>query len=66
MAVKERAGDEWNDRLNTLMLARAGMLHRAVVVITEEPETAEPDIEEAVLVLDEADPDYVAPEADRA
>ncbi len=59
--IKKRAGDEWDDRLNTLMLARAGMLHRA------EPTEAMASDEDVVpdAPLDPADPDYVAPEDDQ-
>ncbi len=66
VAVKNRAGDEWTDKLNTLMLARAGSMRRAA---GEQTLTGE-DVQEITRVgealpLDPAHPDYVAPEGEQ-
>lgn len=39
VAIKNRAGDEWDDRLNTLMLARGGAMRRATRSDPVEDET---------------------------
>lgn len=38
LAVKERAGGEWNDRLNTELLTRVGALSRAKEIADSQPE----------------------------
>lgn len=72
--VKTRAGAEWDDRLNTLMLSRAGEFRREPVEVTfettDEPSGEAPELEaepvepvKEVADLDPADPRYVEAEA---
>lgn len=59
-AVKKRAGAEWNDKLNTLLLTRFGMFSRAEIAAPE-PEP-EPQPEEVAAAEPETDDDGYDPD----